>query len=53
MFNKPLVVNFSDDQAILSRSAGFSRQILTIPMPLPHECGVPGGLAAALPQSRH
>jgi len=30
------------------RNAGFSRQLLTIPVPLPHECGVPGGLDAAL-----
>jgi hypothetical protein len=36
----------------LWRSAGFSRQILTIPVPLPHECGVPGGLDAALPCCR-
>jgi hypothetical protein len=35
-------------QAILCRNAGFSRQILAIPVPLPHECGVPGGLDAAL-----
>jgi hypothetical protein len=35
-------------QANLCRSAGFSRQILTIPVPLPHECGAPGGLDAAL-----
>jgi hypothetical protein len=32
----------------LCPNAGFSRQILTIPVPLPHECGVPGGLDAAL-----
>jgi AbrB family looped-hinge helix DNA binding protein len=31
-----------------ARNAGFSRQILTIPVPLPHECGVPGGPDAAL-----
>jgi len=37
-------------QGILCRNAGFSRQILTIPVPLPHECGVPGGLDAALLQ---
>ena len=31
-----------------ARNTGFSRQILTIPVPLPHECGVPGELDAAL-----
>jgi hypothetical protein len=30
------------------RNAGFSRQIFTIRVPLPHECGVPGELHAAL-----
>jgi hypothetical protein len=38
----------SPAQAILCRNAGFSRQILTIPGPPPHECGAPGGLDAAL-----
>ena len=43
----------SPPQAILCRTAGFSRQILAIPVPLPHECGVPGGLNAALLTTNH
>jgi hypothetical protein len=42
----------SPPQVVLSRNAGFSRQILTIPVPLPHECGVPGGPDAAVRQTQ-